>query len=108
MLDKEGYYVEAFTESLAALEAQDKFPFDIIITDLKMEKIDGMNILEKVKKNYPRSKVVIITGVAKWLTATEAFAKGAFDFIVKPFKIEEIKDVVRRAEKELVEESSKE
>jgi len=100
-LEKDGYVVEAFTDSLIATKEFEKTPFDIIITDLKMEKIDGMNILENVKRKNPDTKVIIITGVGKWLTATEAFEKGAFDFIIKPFKLDEIRDVVQRAVKDL-------
>ncbi|HBH61567.1 MAG TPA: response regulator [Nitrospiraceae bacterium] len=100
-LEKDGYVVEAFTDSLIATNEFEKNPFDIIITDLKMEKIDGMNILENVKRKNPDTKVIIITGVGKWLTATEAFEKGAFDFIIKPFKLDEIRDVVQRAVKDL-------
>jgi len=101
-LERDGYAVEAFTDSLIATKEFEKTPFDIIITDLKMEKIDGMNILENVKERNPDTKVIMITGVGKWLTATEAFEKGAFDFIIKPFKIDEIRDAVQRAVKDLL------
>lgn len=101
VFEKEGYDVETFTDSLVATKALERTSFDIIITDLKMEHIDGMDILDNVQKNTPRTKVIIITGVGKWLTATEAFKKGVFDFIIKPFKIEEIKEAVRRAAVEL-------
>lgn len=99
-LERDGYLVEAFTDSLIATGEFEKAPFDIIITDLKMEKIDGMTILETVKRNKPDTRVIIITGVGQWLTATEAFEKGAFDFIIKPFKIDEIRDAVQRAVKD--------
>ncbi len=97
VFEKEGYDVQVFTDSVAATKALETTPCDIIITDLKMENIDGMDILENVQQNRPGIKVIIITGVGKWLTATEAFNKGVFDFIIKPFKIEEIRDAVRRA-----------
>lgn len=101
VFEKEGYDVQAFTDSLAATKALETTSYDIVITDLKMDHIDGMEILEYVQQSKPGTKVIIITGVGKWLTATEAFEKGVFDFIIKPFKMEEIKDAVSRAVKEL-------
>jgi DNA-binding NtrC family response regulator len=100
-LEKEDYDVVIFTDGLDAMKVLEKNPFDIIITDLKMENIDGMKILENVKERTPDAKVIIITGFGKWLTATEAFEKGAFDFIIKPFSIEEIRNSVKNAAMEL-------
>jgi len=97
LLEKEGYYIKTFTEGTAAIEELEKRPFDIIITDLKMENIDGMKILNIAKRINSDTKVIIITGFAQTETADEALDKGAFDFIIKPFKIEDLKDVVRRA-----------
>ena len=101
LLEKEGYEVSTFIEGQSALNELDRRHFDIVITDLKMEGMDGLNILRIVKEKYHHTKVIIITGVGKWLTATEAFEKGAFDFIIKPFKIEELKNAIQRAEKEI-------
>lgn len=97
LLEKEGYYVKVFTEGAAAIGELEKKPFDIIITDLKMENIDGMKILDIAKRINSGTKVIIITGFAQTETAKEALDKGAFDFIIKPFKMKDIKDVVRRA-----------
>ena len=101
LLEKEGYEVETFTEGTAAIKKLEKKSFDIIITDLKMEGIDGMKVLEIAKEKNPDTKVIIITGYGKKATAKEAFNKGAFGFIAKPFKTEELKEVIRKAEKEL-------
>ena len=101
LLEKTGYIVEAFTESSTAVEELEKTHFDIIVTDLKMDGIDGMKILEIARKKNPDTKVIIITGFSKMETATEAFNKGAFDFIVKPFKIEELKQVIQKAENDI-------
>jgi DNA-binding NtrC family response regulator len=100
LLEKEGYEVASFIEGQSALNELSQSHFDIVVTDLKMEGIDGLNILKTVKEQYHDTKVIIITGVGKWLTATEAFDKGAFDFIIKPFKIEELKNAIQRAVKE--------
>jgi DNA-binding NtrC family response regulator len=101
LFEKEGYEVAAFTDGGTALNELGREHFDIVITDLKMEGIDGLNVLETVNEKYHGTKVIIITGVGKWLTATEVFDRGAFDFIIKPFKIEELKNAVQRAEKEI-------
>lgn len=97
-LEKKGYQVETFTESLEALKRIRERNFDIVITDLKMEGIDGMQFLTEVKERSPRTEVIVITGFATMETAKESFQKGVFDFLAKPFKLGEITEVIRRAE----------
>ena len=97
-LEKKGYDVETFTESLAALMRVKEKQFDIVITDLKMEGLDGMQFLTEVKKKSPDTEVIVITGFATMETAKESFQKGVFDFLAKPFKLGEISAVVSRAE----------
>ncbi len=96
-LEKVGYEVEAFTESGEAMERIKEKEFEIIITDLKMEGIDGMQFLEEVKRRSKNTEVIVITGFATIETARESFKKGVFDFIAKPFKLREIQEVVARA-----------
>ncbi|OQX64121.1 MAG: response regulator [Desulfococcus sp. 4484_241] len=98
-LEDEGYEVETFTDSMTALKRVDETCFDIFITDLKMEGIDGMAFLERVKDRCPKSEVIVITGYATMETARESLTKGAYDFIAKPFRIEEIKTAVAKAKK---------
>jgi DNA-binding NtrC family response regulator len=107
IFQKAGYNTEVFTSGEPALKDLDKHSYDIIVTDLKMEGVDGMKILEAAKKKNPAIKVIIITAYAEMETAKEAFRKGAFDFIAKPFKIEELKKVILKAEKELSETKEK-
>ena len=102
LLGKAGYDVEAFTDSLAAVEELGKTHFDIVITDFMMDGIDGLKILEIVKEKYPDIKVVIMTGYIEKLTADEAAAKGAFAFVSKPFRIETLKEIIQAAEKEIL------
>lgn len=97
-LEKKGYEVETFTESLPALKRTMERDFDIVITDLKMEGIDGMQFLTEVKKRSPETEVIVITGFATMDTAKESFQKGVFDFLAKPFKLGEIVEVIKRAE----------
>ncbi len=96
-LEDDGYIVEAFTDSLKAIQRVDETCFDIFITDLKMQGADGMEFLEKVKKSCPGSQVIMITGYATIETARESFVRGAYDFIAKPFRIGEILEVVKKA-----------
>ncbi len=95
---KAGYEVEAFTDSAAALARFEEKPSHIVITDLKMEGLDGMGFLDRVKAISPTVGCIVITGFATLETAKESFHKGAFDFVAKPFKLADILDVVKRLE----------
>lgn len=97
-LERKGYEVETFTTSRDALARIQEKRFDIVITDLKMEGIDGMEFLTEVKKLYPDTEVIVITGFATMDTAKESFRKGVFDFLAKPFKLGEITEVIKKAE----------
>lgn len=96
-LEKLGYEVDTFTQSLEALHEIEETTYDIIITDLKMKGIDGMRFLQEAKKQHPATEVIVITGFATLDTAKESFQKGVFDFIAKPFKLSEIQEVVTKA-----------
>ncbi len=96
-LEKLGYEVDTFTQSLEALHQVQETSYDIIITDLKMKGLDGMRFLEEAKKHHPATEVIVITGFATLETAKESFQKGVFDFIAKPFKLSEIQEVVTKA-----------
>jgi len=99
--EKRGYEVETFFQSSEAFKRITERDFDIVITDLKMEGLDGMAFLTEVKKRSPRTEVIVITGFATMETAKESFKKGVFDFLAKPFKLGEIQDAVERAEKKI-------
>ncbi len=99
--EKVGYEVEVFTNSSEAMNRVQEQDFDIVITDLKMEGLDGMQFLTAVKERSPKTEVIVITGFATMETAKESFQKGVFDFVAKPFKISEIREVVKKAEKKL-------
>ncbi len=96
-LEKLGFTVDTFTRSFEALQAVESSTYDIIITDLKMEGMDGMRFLTEAKKISPEVEVIVITGFATMETAKESFKKGVFDFIAKPFNLGEIQQVVQRA-----------
>ena len=96
-LEKLGFAVDTFTQSVEAMHQVQQSAYDIVITDLKMKEIDGMRFLEEVKKQRPQTEVLVITGFSTMETAKQSFQKGVFDFIAKPFKLSEIQDVVTRA-----------
>jgi DNA-binding NtrC family response regulator len=97
-LEKQGYEVDTFTQSSEAMEQIKNIDYDIIVTDLKMKGVDGMQLLTEAKRRSPKTEVIVITGFATLETARQSFQKGVFDFIAKPFKLSEIQEVVKRAE----------
>ena len=100
-LEKAGYEIEVFSQSLDASNRIMEKDFDIVITDLKMEGLDGMQFLTQVRERSPRTEVIVITGFATMETAKESFQKGVFDFLAKPFKLGEILETVKKAEKKI-------
>lgn len=97
VLKKEGYEVVAVSTGVQALKHLESSEFDLVLTDLKMKKVDGMEILDKVKNRHPDTEVIMITGYATVSSAIEAMKKGAFHYVAKPFKLDEIRVVVKQA-----------
>ncbi|WP_353685084.1 sigma-54 dependent transcriptional regulator [Thermodesulfovibrio sp. 3907-1M] len=97
VLKKEGYDVTATQSGVEALKLIEKQPFDIVLTDIKMEKVDGFEILRRCKSLYPDTEVIMITGYATVENAVEAMKEGAFYYISKPFKLEIIRKIVKEA-----------
>ena len=96
ILAKEGYQVKTAANGLEALEIAGKEVFDLILTDLKMDKMDGLQLLEAVKDVAPHAAVVMITGFATVDTAVAAMQKGAVHYLSKPIKIEELRATVKK------------
>lgn len=101
-LEKDGYVVEVFEDGKSALARLEEKQFDIVVTDVRMDEVDGIQVLEAVQRMSTRTKVIIITGYATVELAREALAKGAFDFIAKPFKPQDLRAVIEKAAKELL------
>lgn len=97
VLEAEGYGVEVYVDPREAVERIESEEFDIVITDVRMADIDGIQVLERVRSRSDRTKVLIITGYATVELAREALSKGVFDFIAKPFKMHDIREMVRKA-----------
>ena len=94
---RSGCDVEVFEVPGRALERIEAKRFDVVVTDIRMDEIDGIEVLEKVLARWPETRVIMITGCATVEVAREAMAKGAFDFIAKPFKPQELRDVIAKA-----------
>jgi DNA-binding NtrC family response regulator len=100
ILKKEGYEVQTAgggAEALKILDQVEGNEFDLVLTDLKMPKVDGMNILAKTLTLYPDTEVIMITGYATVDSAIAALKAGAYHYIAKPFKLDEVRRVVKEA-----------
>ncbi len=92
-----GYNVSTVSRGKEALEVMDsENPFDLIITDLMMPEMDGIQLLTEIKKRNKDLPVIMITGFATIDSAVNAMQKGASDYVAKPFKIKEIEMIVKR------------
>ena len=96
-LAKIGCDVEVFENPKEALSRIEEKVFQIVVTDIRMDDIDGMQVLERVLKKSPDTKVIMITGYAMMAVAREAMEKGAFDFIAKPFKPDDLRRAIAKA-----------
>jgi len=97
LLKVKGFDVEGETNSQKMLERIEKEYFDIIVTDFKMPKVSGLDIAEKVKQNGIDSDVIIITGYGTMDIAIQSLKNGVYDFLLKPFKYEELVHTIERA-----------
>ena len=96
-LERQGYEVSVAEDGEVAIEAVRRDGFDVIITDLRMPNADGLQVLRAAKEHTPETVVIVITAVGSTETAVEAMKLGAYDYITKPFKLDEIHVIIRRA-----------
>ncbi len=96
-LSEQGYNVTTTQKAKDGLQHAQNSLFDLIITDLKMPKIDGIGIIRRIKKFDTGNMVIVITGYPSFDTVREALRLGAYDYITKPFNLEEIFFIVKRA-----------
>jgi two-component system, NtrC family, response regulator AtoC len=96
-LKKEGYDVEAFSSGEEAIERGRCGRVDLVLTDIKMGTVDGLTILREFKRFSPDTSIVLLTSFGSLEGAIEAIKQGAYDYLAKPFKKEEIKLVVQRS-----------
>jgi len=96
-LRQAGYEVAVADGGEAAIEALRGAVFDLVITDLRMRRVDGLGVLKAVKERSPRTIVLVVTAFASTETAVEAMKLGAYDYVTKPFKLDEIRLTVGKA-----------
>ncbi len=97
ILIEEGYHVVSYGKGVEALAWLKKNQFDIVILDIKLPDIDGMKLLEEIRQLNPESGVIVITGYASVETAVAAIKEDAYAYVVKPFIVDELKAVIRKA-----------
>jgi DNA-binding NtrC family response regulator len=97
IMKKEGYEVVGTQSGSNALRYLDEQPFDVVLTDMRMEKVDGMQVLKKCRERHPDTEVIMITGYATLEAAVETMKHGAFSYIAKPFKLDEVRKAVEEA-----------
>jgi len=97
LLSKEGYHVALAKDGNSALARLSKSAFDLIITDLVMEEMNGLDLLSKAKLHDPEIEVIVVTGYASIPTAIEAIKKGAYHYLEKPFRSDEVRHLVSQA-----------
>lgn len=97
ILKKEGYSVTTASNGEEAVNLLESHDFDVVMTDIQMEKVSGMEVLDKTKSAYPECQVIMITGYASTSTAVDAIKRGAFNYIEKPLILNEVRSVVKQA-----------
>lgn len=95
-LGMEGYHVQTAEDGSVAVEQMRRSRFDMVISDLKMPKMGGLELLRAVSDAHPDTMTIIMTGFGTVETAIDAMKRGAYDYILKPFKVEEIVHIVQR------------
>jgi len=104
-LDDDHYHIRVANNGLTALEMIEKDPADLILTDIRMPQMDGIELMKRVRQIRPETGVIYMTGYANLNSAKDAIKQGAFDYIMKPFELTEIRQAVEKAAKKILEES---
>ncbi len=92
--EKDGYVVEAFLSATPAMARLKEARFDVVITDLKMKGLDGMEVLRTVKSESPETKVIMVTAFANMDSAISALRGKVDDFFPKPLRIQDLKESI--------------
>ncbi len=96
MLKKEGFDVSVAENGKEAIQLVRSEPFDLVLTDMKMPGAEGLDVLKEVNKASPHTPVILITAYATTESAVEAMKSGAYDYVTKPFNVDEIKLVIKK------------
>jgi two-component system response regulator PilR (NtrC family) len=97
MLAREGYEVSCAEDGREAITLFEKSPFDVVLADIRMPKSSGFEVLNRIKELSPGTKVIMITAYASFESAVESMKEGAYDYIAKPFNVDEVKRTVSNA-----------
>lgn len=97
VFEKMGLEVEVFEDPALAAARLEEMEFHILVTDMRMRGLNGMALLERVRARWPDAKVILITGQPSPEVAMEAMTKGAFEYMAKPFRTDQLRQVVQRA-----------
>ncbi len=97
ILELDGHQVVAETKGEAALRQIREREFDVVLTDLRLEDIDGLEILREVQRRWPDTSAIMLTGYASLESAVAALRSGAYDYLIKPSDVEELRATVGRA-----------
>ena len=95
-LSLEGFWVRTAEDGAAAVAELDAHPYDLVISDLKMPNMGGIELLEHINRTMPNVVTVIMTGFGTVETAIDAMKRGAYDYVLKPFRIEEVVHIIQR------------
>jgi len=97
VLRKAGLEVEQAVDGLDACDRLGETPYDVVLEDIRMPRLDGLGLLRRIREDFPYTAVVVMTAFSTWESAVEAMRLGAFNYIRKPFDNDEIRSIVRRA-----------
>ena len=95
ILDGDEFQVEAVQDGREALRKIEENPYDVVVLDIMMPNIDGLEVLRRVKETHPNVDVIMVTGLSQIDTAVQAMKLGAFDYISKPFEPDELAEIDR-------------
>ncbi len=94
---KGSFEIETFLEGKPALERMAERPFHVVLSDIRLPDMDGLEVLDRIKRDYPRTEVILITGYANLDSAVEAVKRGAYYYLSKPFTPQQVQAIVGRA-----------
>ncbi|MBW1744450.1 MAG: sigma-54-dependent Fis family transcriptional regulator, partial [Deltaproteobacteria bacterium] len=97
MLTSEGYDVEYAEDGAKAIQFLEEKTYDLILCDIRMEPVGGLDVLREAKSRQPQTVVIMISAFATTETAVEAMREGAYDYIPKPFNVDEVKQTIKNA-----------
>ena len=95
-LEQEGFAVQTAANGAAGLQLADKTAFDLVLTDIQMPGMDGVEVLERIQQRNPETFVILVTAYGTVETAVEAFKRGAQDYLLKPLRFDEVVAKVRQ------------